>query len=299
MQKLNKTMMRIISALLCLVLLSTSILSGIFAKYVVQKSADFGSIAFKKWGITVTANSNLAAEYKKSDNSVAISATTANEKVFAPGTTGNIAYFYVKSTAPEVDYKIDFNGTAKIGNGYTTIRDSEGKKVEYFPIIFYLVAYDINSNGEIIESSIPKNADEMKMDFTIGDRNKISDTEYVGIVNLNTGNQIYSFENFANIQGWLNGEDDYDYEAGYTGGLNTIFDSSTIGNGKAMKRVYAIQWCWPYDSKSDYRKKNISNSTVKYQNSEYDGQIGAAMLKNPEDFEITFDVELRVEQVST
>lgn len=298
MQKLNKTMMRIISALLCLVLLSTSILSGIFAKYVVQKSADFGSIAFKKWGITVTANSNLAAEYKKGKDFVAISATTANEKVFAPGTTGNIAYFYVKSTAPEVDYKIDFNGTATIGNGYTTIRDSEGKKVEYFPIIFYLVAYDINSNGTI-KASIPTNAENMTMDFTVGDRNKISDTEFVGMVDLDTANRIYSFENFTNIQGWLKGEDVYedDYEAGYTGGLNTIFDSPTITNGTAMKRVYAIQWCWPYDSDSKYRKDNYKKGI--YQNREYDGQIGAAMLKNPQDFAITFDVELRVEQVST
>lgn len=292
MQKLNKTMMRIIAALLCLVLLSTSILSGIFAKYVVQKSADFGSVAFKKWGITVTANSNLAAEYKKSDNSVAVKASTTTAKVFAPGTTGNIAYFYVKSTAPEVDYKINFNGTATIGNGYTTIRDSEGKKVEYFPIIFYLVAYDINSNGEIIESSIPENADEMEMDFTIGHRRE---TDKIGIVNFNKTDQIYSFENFANIQGWLKGEDGY--EAGYTGGLNTIFDSPTITKGTAMKRVYAIQWCWPYDSDSSYRKDNYKKGI--YQNREYDGQIGAAMLKNPEDFEITFNVSLRVEQVST
>ena len=294
MQKLNKTMMRIISALLCLVLLSTSILSGIFAKYVVQKSADFGSIAFKKWGITVTANSNLAAEYKKSDNSIAISATTANAKVFAPGTTGNIAYFYVKATTPEVDYKIDFSGTAAIGNGYTTIRDSEGKKVEYFPIIFYLVAYDLDPNGKIIESSIPENAGGKTMDFTIGHRRE---TDKIGIVNFNKTDQIYSFENFTNIQGWLKGEDDYG--AGYTGGLNTIFDSPTISKGTAMKRVYAIQWCWPYDSNSEYRKKNNANSTSKYQNPEYDGQIGAAMLKNPEDFAITFNVSLRVEQVST
>jgi hypothetical protein len=157
------------------------------------------------------------------------------------------------------------------------------------------VAYDIDPNGKIIESSIPKNANNKTMDFTVGDRNKISDTEYVGIVNLNTGNQIYSFENFANIQGWLNGEDYY--EAGYTGGLNTIFDSPNIDKNTAMKRVYAIQWCWPYNSDSRYRKYNYKEGI--YQNPEYDGQIGAAMLKNPEDFEITFDVELRVEQVST
>jgi hypothetical protein len=299
MQKLNKTMMRIISALLCLVLLSTSILSGIFAKYVVQKSADFGSVAFKKWGITVTAKSNLAAEYKKSDNSIAISATTANEKVFAPGTTGNMAYFYVKATNPEVNYKIDFNGTATIGNGYTTIRDSEGKKVDYFPIIFYLVAYDINPNGEIIESSIPENADKMKMDFTVGHRRK---SDEIGIVNLDINDQVYSFMTFENIQKWLNdnlNDNNDDYGTGYEGSLDTIFDSPTITKGTPMKRVYAIQWCWPYNSNSSYRKKNNASSTPKYQNPEYDGQIGAAMLKNSEDFEITFDVELRVEQVST
>ncbi len=296
MQKLNKTMMRIISALLCLVLLSTSILSGIFAKYVVQKSADFQSVAFKKWGITVTANSNLAAEYKKSDNSVAVKATTTNAKVFAPGTTGNIAYFYVKATNPEVDYKIDFSGTATIGNGYTTIRDSEGKKVEYFPIIFYLVAYDLNPDGTI-KASIPTNADDKIMDFTIGDRNKISDTEYVGIVDLDKANRIYAFQTFKYIQEWLNDNEKHGLD--YAGNLNTIFDSPTITNGTPMKRVYAIQWCWPYDSNSDYRKKNNANSTAKYQNPEYDGQIGEAMLKNPEDFEITFNVSLKVEQVIT
>ena len=291
MQKLNKTMMRIISALLCLVLLSTSILSGIFAKYVVQKSADFGSIAFKKWGITVTANSNLAAESKKSDNSVAVKASTTTAKVFAPGTTGNIAYFYVKATTPEVDYKIDFSGTAAIGNGYTTIRDSEGKKVEYFPIIFYLVAYDLNPDGTI-KASIPTNAGDRKMDFTIGHRRTSDD---IGIVNLDEDDQIYAFRTFENIQLWLN--DNKGHGLDYTGNLNTIFDSPTISKGTAMKRVYAIQWCWPYDSDSIYRKKNNADSTVKYQNPEYDGQIGAAMLKNPEDFEITFNVSLRVEQV--
>lgn len=292
MQKLNKTMMRIISALLCLVLLSTSILSGIFAKYVVQKSADFGSVAFKKWGITVTANSNLAAEYKKGEDFVAISATTANEKVFAPGTTGNIAYFYVKSTAPEVDYKINFNGTATIGNGYTTIRDSEGKKVEYFPIIFYLVAYDLNPDGTI-KTSIPTNAAKMKMDFTIGHRWQIG-SNYVGIVDFNEADQVYSFLTFENIQLWLY-NDNKEHGTGDAGNLNTIFDSPTITKGTAMKRVYAIQWCWPYDSNSSYRKDDYKKGI--YQNREYDGQIGAAMLKNPEDFAITFNVELRVEQV--
>ena len=287
-------MMRIISALLCLVLLSTSILSGIFAKYVMQKSADFQAIAFKKWGITVTANSNLAAEYKNGEDFVAVKATTTNAKVFAPGTTGNIAYFYVKATTPEVDYKIDFSGTAAIGNGYTTIRDSEGKKVEYFPIIFYLVAYDINSNGEIIESPIPENADNKTMDFTIGHRWKIG-SNYVGIVDFDEAGQVYSFKTFKFVQDWLNDNDHHG--TNYTGNLNTIFDSPTISKGTAMKRVYAIQWCWPYDSDSRYRKDNYKEGI--YQNREYDGQIGAAMLKNPEDFEITFDVELRVEQVST
>ena len=293
MQKLNKTMMRIISALLCLVLLSTSILSGIFAKYVMQKSADFQAIAFKKWGITVTANSNLAAEYKNGEDFVAVKATTTNAKVFAPGTTGNIAYFYVKATTPEVDYKIDFSGTATIGNGYTTIRDSEGKKVEYFPIIFYLVAYDLNPDGTI-KASIPTNAAGKKMDFTIGHRWKIG-SNYVGIVDFNETDQVYSFQTFKFVQDWLY----YDEHHGtdYTGNLNTIFDSPTISKGTAMKRVYAIQWCWPYDSDSRYRKDNYKKGI--YQNREYDGQIGAAMLKNPEDFAITFDVELRVEQVIT
>ena len=67
MQKVNKTMMRIVAALLCLVLLSTSVLSGIFARFTIQKSAVFDDVAFKKWGITIDAGSDIKGAILKVD----------------------------------------------------------------------------------------------------------------------------------------------------------------------------------------------------------------------------------------
>ncbi len=52
MRKVNKILMATVSILLCLVLISTSVLSGIFAKYVITKKGA-ASATFKAFGVTL------------------------------------------------------------------------------------------------------------------------------------------------------------------------------------------------------------------------------------------------------
>lgn len=52
MKKATKRLMMVVAILLCLVLISTSVVSGVFARFVIQKSAST-SVGFTNFGITV------------------------------------------------------------------------------------------------------------------------------------------------------------------------------------------------------------------------------------------------------
>lgn len=294
MKNVNKIMMATVSILLCLALLSTSLVSGIFARFVIfRKSAN--ELVFKNWGITVTSGSDVAAEYKNSDDTVMIKSNSHN--VIAPGTNGCLAWFKVQSSGTEVKFKLDFTGSIDIGTGYSSsskyVRKDDGTPIDYFPIIFLLVAYDIGSDGKIKQVSTVKNVDNKTMNFTVGHRKD----DYNGVVTLDTTNRIYSFKTFANVEKWLDGVDDYGVE--YKAGLNKVFDQKyeTFTNGviSSFTRVYTIQWCWPYDAKTSHPRNQYKKGT--YQTQECDTQIGEAMRKHPEDFNITLDMSLTVEQL--
>ena len=164
--KKNK-MMRIASVLLVAVLLTTSIISGTFAKYVTEGSAsDEARVA--KFGVLVTATGDLFDKtYKKTtDNTPGgsvwdenlegtpkdLTALTveSNTNVVAPGTqsTGTGLTFGVTGT-PEVDVnvKLDFTAVKDVflaanatlpdmtKAGYTGTFNNDG---EYHPIVFTL-----------------------------------------------------------------------------------------------------------------------------------------------------------------
>lgn len=94
-------MMRAASALLVAVLMTTCTISGTFAKYVTEASAE-DTARVAKWGVTVTTTANaFADEYATDDISVSgtiaksvISINAADpdvDKVIAPGTSGTLA----------------------------------------------------------------------------------------------------------------------------------------------------------------------------------------------------------------
>lgn len=106
--------MRLASALLVLVLLTTSIVGGTFAKYTTTaNSNDTARVA--KWGVTVTATNDsvFKTTYGKDDANTNITQTvdsSNSDKVIAPGTSGNLTKVTL-SGSPEVAVKVSYTGT--------------------------------------------------------------------------------------------------------------------------------------------------------------------------------------------
>lgn len=114
--KKNK-MMRAASALMVAVLLTTSVISGTFAKYVTSGSGS-DSARVAKFGVTVSGTADTFKEtYAKDDNSFTIAANTvvSNVDVVAPGTGGSMAAFTITGT-PEVAVRVAFTGTLELGD---------------------------------------------------------------------------------------------------------------------------------------------------------------------------------------
>ena len=96
MRKGNRIIMATVSILLILVLISGSVLSGIYARYVTKKDLLANDIGFrkfdvkidvsagKKWGTRTEGNNVIftGAKFKPGDNGLSISSATANDGMF-------------------------------------------------------------------------------------------------------------------------------------------------------------------------------------------------------------------------
>lgn len=132
--KKNK-MMRVASALLVAVLMTTSVISGTFAKYVTTDSAT-DSARVAKWGVTIIANGATFAEtYAQDDTTTTLAATntvetgTSGEKIVAPGTSGNMLAMTL-SGSPEVAVNVTYEATLTL-TGWALADNTE-----YCPIVF-------------------------------------------------------------------------------------------------------------------------------------------------------------------
>ena len=107
----KNVMMRVASALLVAVLMTTCAISGTFAKYTSSATGtDTARVAKWGWGtttVTLDLFDGVYGETVKSSNS---------DNVIAPGTgkTTTIVWTPAGTFAPEVDYTISFNATATI-----------------------------------------------------------------------------------------------------------------------------------------------------------------------------------------
>lgn len=107
----KNTMMRVASALLVAVLLTTCAISGTFAKYVSSaETSDTARVAKWGWGTTSISLDLFSDTY---DGTVD-SADGAN--VIAPGTsqTGTLVWTPASTFAPEVDYRLTFTAVGDI-----------------------------------------------------------------------------------------------------------------------------------------------------------------------------------------
>ena len=119
-------MMRVASALLVAVLLTTCVISGTFAKYVTTEGgSDFARVA--KWGVTVEAESfdMFTTDYKTDDTtatftgdySVSSEGTANRDDVMAPGTKGTFADFAITGT-PEVAVEVAVKATVSVSGNW-------------------------------------------------------------------------------------------------------------------------------------------------------------------------------------
>lgn len=119
----KNVMMRLASFLLVAVLISTTAISGTYAKYVTAaESIDQARVA--KWGVEITANgSTFANVYATDDTTVATIANSvynasednASEDLVAPGTKGNMVMMTI-SGKPEVAVSVTYEANFSVGN---------------------------------------------------------------------------------------------------------------------------------------------------------------------------------------
>ena len=117
----KNVMMRVASIMLVLVLMSSSVISGTFAKYVTSAdSEDTARVA--KWGVVATVTGNaFDYQYETTDTSYTNTAYTVvaddgKTNVVAPGTNGTFGGVALTGS-PEVAVRVSYEGTVvKIQN---------------------------------------------------------------------------------------------------------------------------------------------------------------------------------------
>ena len=135
-------MMRLASALLVAVLLTTCAISGTFAKYVTSaNSTDSARVA--KWGVEITANGQMFTTNE--DGTVAsVAAKTVlssnGDNIVAPGMSGNLASVELDGQ-PEVAVEVKYEATLVLN--YWTVSG-----VEYCPIVF-TVGTETYATGDV------------------------------------------------------------------------------------------------------------------------------------------------------
>lgn len=156
--KKNK-MMRISSALLVAVILTTCAISGTFAKYVTAASDVSDSARVAKWGVTVnaTAADLFADSYKDTKttytagetlDTITVQADTQNVDVFAPGTKGEQTGAITVTGKPEVDVEVVYSADVSF-DGWTL---SDGTTF-YCPLIFNINGTEIKQDSTITSAA--------------------------------------------------------------------------------------------------------------------------------------------------
>lgn len=322
MRKVNKNITRIVAILLALVMISACALSGTLAKYITKRDGQ-ATVGFIPFGVTITHGTDLNTQYDTSarDGIVEIKVNTGSSKLIAPGTRGALAYFEVTST--NLPWYIDIDGTISIGDGYKAsselILNENGKPIDYFPIVIYLYRYDWSNSanggrGGYVESTVkpvkvahsvcrltpnaPKGMTTVLDDDT--------DDSWDGLYRMSLTSENRSI-GVARLQEKLNAA------TGATS-LKGAFDdkgTNNTGNAAGTKSIFVVEWCWPYKNDKgtdvDYKKESETNNKKStgvsgeyyyYQTPELDAQIGEAMIKSPELFNISLDLSAKVSQAT-
>lgn len=125
------------SVLAAAAIISTSAVSGTFAKYVTEgKGNDSARVA--KWGVTVTAQGDGAFKTKYDNETNPTVVSESNVKVVAPGTSGTLAAVSITGK-PEVDVKVEYSAPDgkelfTVGDNWVYKTGASGNSSFYCPI---------------------------------------------------------------------------------------------------------------------------------------------------------------------
>lgn len=138
----KNVMMRVASALLVAVLMTTCAISGTFAKYTTTDSTALETARVAKWGVTVDAIGETAflTNYEGGD----VISSETGVKVVAPGTEGTLGGIAIDGK-PEV--KVEVTVTADL-----TLTGWEIDGVEYCPIVFTVGGNTLKIDGTNIKT---------------------------------------------------------------------------------------------------------------------------------------------------
>ena len=152
--KKNK-MMRLASVLLVLTLLTTSVISGTFAKYTtdgyVQDSARVAKFGVAVVGKTDNENNLFKSTYASDTSDYSDVTVKASTAVVAPGTSGKLTEFAVTGT-PEVAVRVIYELEEFEAKNWTI--NVDGTEEEYFPLIITVGSVPIFVTGSCSPDAI-------------------------------------------------------------------------------------------------------------------------------------------------
>lgn len=275
MRKANKIMMMTVSVLLCLVLFTSTALSGTLAKYSTSGESSTASARVAAWGVTVDAvvsNKLKAAVSNKSidDNSLTID---LGEMEIAPGEDfSDAVYFKIQGKAEvalrvKIDVELSFNvdngraNTFYIPPGIGGVTESTEQKYR-FPIGFdFSPVYNGEATDPINANSPWRPAGQKLVSNTIHtilSRN-------IDVINdgINSA-PTYAYKDFAP------GEEIVFYKK-----VKTVVDNVTtypIVEPKVSTNEFYLGFHWPMDIETQNLTKDQINEITMYYDSLPDAQ---------------------------
>ena len=215
----KNVMMRVASALLVAVLMTTCAISGTFAKYTTGADAD-DTARVAKWGVTATVTGEaFAKEYAADDQNTELTVTVSSsteDKLVAPGTEGTFTGVALTGT-PEVAVQIEKTATITV-SGWMIDDDKNDQTADVFycPLVFVI-------NGNTITGSTYSSAADLQT--AIKNAIEAANDEYAPKTNL------------ANITG-MNGDYTWSWDfddngAGTNDAKDTILGDMVANGGTA------------------------------------------------------------------
>ena len=138
-KRANKIMMMTVAILLCFVLISTSVVSGIYAKYVITKSAG-ATVSLKKFGVKLSMNKGADFDESGASASISDDGTTITTTITGIGLVPGKDYPDIVKFTASVDGTVSVNTRIKVKAVVnTTDGSTDGNKFKlnsttYIPI---------------------------------------------------------------------------------------------------------------------------------------------------------------------